>query len=149
MMPEAGRLAPDFETVDQDGNRHRLSQYRGRPVVLYFYPADDTPGCTREACDFRDRMAVFRGEGAVVLGVSAEGRESHKAFHSKFHLNFPLLVDEDARITRAYGALDPEGFARRVTFLIDGRGVIRRVWPQVRVVGHEAEVAAALHEIKA
>lgn len=130
---------------------HRLSEYRGRWVVLYFYPKDDTPGCTKEACGFRDEKGRLEALGAVVLGVSADGVESHRAFAEKHHLNFPLLADPKKEAISAYGAWgkknlygkEYEGVLRQ-TFLIDPEGRIAKVWRKVNPEGHAEEVAKAL-----
>ncbi len=133
VLPE-GSVAPDFEATDQDGNAVRLATFRGRPVVLYFYPQDDTPGCTREACAFRDDFEAFRARGAVVLGVSTQDEASHRAFRGKYDLNFPLVADPDKRIARAYGALGLLGLAKRVTYVIGPTSVVlaafRRIDPK-------------------
>ncbi len=144
-------MAPAFELLDGEGNRVKLSGFRGKAVVLYFYPRDDTPGCTLEACGFRDANADIRKAGAVVLGVSLDGRESHKKFSDKHSLNFPLLVDSDARVSKAYGVYGEKSFLgrkfsgiRRTTFVIDGRGRIARVFEKVRPIGHAGEVLQAV-----
>lgn len=142
-----GDPAPAFELVDQDGELRRLADYRGRWVVLYFYPRDDTPGCTAEACNFRDDVPRLRQLGAQVLGVSMDSRESHAAFAAKHHLPFPLLADRDGRVARAYGAffgLGPLRFARRHTFLIDPEGRVARVYRKVKPGSHSDEVVAAV-----
>ncbi|WP_152560755.1 thioredoxin-dependent thiol peroxidase [Thermus caliditerrae] len=152
---EAGSLAPDFALPDQDGRLHRLADYRGRWVVLYFYPKDDTPGCTKEACGFRDRMGDLQDLGAVVLGVSADGVESHKRFAEKYGLNFPLLADPERQAILAYGAWgkknlygkEYEGVLRQ-TFLIDPEGRIAKVWRKVSPEGHAEEVAEALRALR-
>ncbi|WP_234554151.1 thioredoxin-dependent thiol peroxidase [Thermus caliditerrae] len=152
---EAGSLAPDFALPDQDGRLHRLADYRGRWVVLYFYPKDDTPGCTKEACGFRDRMGDLQDLGAVVLGVSADGVESHKRFAEKYGLNFPLLADPERQAILAYGAWgkkklygkEYEGVLRQ-TFLIDPEGRIVKVWRKVSPEGHAEEVAEALKALR-
>jgi peroxiredoxin Q/BCP len=151
---EAGDPAPDFTLADDRGEEVRLSSFRGRPVVLYFYPKDDTPGCTKEACAFRDRQAELAARGAVVLGVSPDGVASHARFRDKFGLNFPLLADPDHRVADAYGAWREKNLygrksmgIQRSTFLIDADGVVRRAWPKVNVDGHDDEVLAALGEI--
>ena len=150
------QTAPSFDLPDQSGTRHRLDDYRGRWVVLYFYQKDDTPGCTREACEFRDARPDLEGANAVVLGVSADDERSHGRFARKHNLNFPLLADEGARVARAYGAFGPKTmFGRtfesviRRTFLIDPDGRIARVWDAVTVDGHAAEVRAALRSAQA
>jgi peroxiredoxin Q/BCP len=153
-LPEA-QPAPAFDLPDQTGARHRLSDYRGKYVVLYFYPKDDTPGCTREACDFRDHIGHLRELGAEVLGVSADDETSHAAFHGKYGLNFPLLADDGARLAHEYSAYgkknvfgkEVEGIIRK-TFLIDPEGRIVRAWNQVSVDGHVQEVEAALREAR-
>ncbi|WP_448567616.1 thioredoxin-dependent thiol peroxidase [Thermus sp.] len=150
-----GTLAPDFALPDQGGRLHRLSDYRGRWVVLYFYPKDDTPGCTKEACGFRDRMGDLQALGAVVLGVSADDVESHKRFAEKYGLNFPLLADPERQAILAYGAWgkknlygkEYEGVLRQ-TFLIDPEGRIVKVWRKVSPEGHAEEVAEALRQVR-
>lgn len=152
---EAGSLAPDFALPDQDGRLHRLADYRGRWVVLYFYPKDDTPGCTKEACGFRDRMGDLQDLGAVVFGVSADGVESHKRFAEKYGLNFPLLADPERQAILAYGAWgkknlygkEYEGVLRQ-TFLIDPEGRIAKVWRKVSPEGHAEEVAEVLRALR-
>jgi peroxiredoxin Q/BCP len=156
-MPDsiaAGDPAPDFTLQDDRGQDVRLSSLRGQPVVLYFYPKDDTPGCTKEACSFRDRKSELAARGAVVLGVSPDGVESHARFRDKFGLNFPLLADPDHRVAEAYGAWREKNLygrksmgIQRSTFLIGPDGVVRRAWPKVAVDGHDDEVLAALDEI--
>jgi peroxiredoxin Q/BCP len=148
---EPGSKAPDFALPADDGTQVELSRLRGKPVVLYFYPRDDTPGCTREACSFRDRKAELAKLGAVVLGVSADDAASHERFRDKYQLNFPLLADTDHAVATAYGAWrEKTRFGKksmgiqRSTFLIDREGVVRRVWKNVQVDGHDGEVVAAL-----
>jgi peroxiredoxin Q/BCP len=150
-MPKIGEKAPDFARPDQDGKVHRLSDYRGQWVVLYFYPMDDTPGCTAEACAFRDRMGDLTGLGAQVLGISAQDGESHQAFAQKYQLNFPLLADPDREIIDAYGVWGTMSFmgsefeaTQRHTFLIDPEGKVAEVWTKVRPETHPEEVAQAL-----
>jgi thioredoxin-dependent peroxiredoxin len=147
-----GMQAPDFELSDADGKTWRLSDLRGSRVVLYFYPADDTPGCTAEACDFRDSHTVFEADNYVVLGVSPQGADSHRAFADKFSLNFPLLIDEDLAVAHAYGAVreevgDYEGVPlhiKRSTFVIDEEGRIERALYGVHGRGHVAELRELL-----
>ena len=154
-MIEVGKPAPDFALVADDGTRVALKDLRGRKVVLYFYPKDDTPGCTVEACAFRDALPDVTSEGAVVLGVSRDDSSSHGKFRQKFHLNFPLLSDPDASVHRAYGAWGEkssygkttEGVIRS-TVLIDEKGRVARHWPRVRPEGHAAEVLEALASSK-
>lgn len=140
----AGDQAPDFEARDQHGQRIRLRDLKGRAVVLYFYPADDTPGCTIEACSFRDEGEAFRARGAIVLGVSTQDGESHRRFAAKHGLTFSLLADPDKAIARAYGALGLLGYAKRVTFLIGPDGRVARVFGSVSPGAHAAEVVAAI-----
>jgi len=150
-IPEAGRPAPDFELPDHEGKSTRLSQFRGQSVVLYFYPRDDTPGCTKEACAFRDDESAYQKAGAVVLGVSPDPPDSHARFRSKFGLPFPLLADVDKKVSRLYGVwgkkkmMGREYFGvKRSTFVIGPDGVIRRVFEGVRPDGHSQEVLEAL-----
>jgi len=154
MHPAPGDPAPRFEGITTDGHRVSLDDFRGRRLVLYFYPRDDTPGCTRQACSLRDHMALLAAKGAAVLGVSTQGVESHRAFSGKYALNFPLLVDADGAIGRAYGVLggrgllarlrSATGLAERVTFLIDAEGRIEHVIERPDVARHGEEVLALL-----
>jgi len=150
-MIEKGSTAPDFTLPDDRGQLVSLSDLRGRKVVLYFYPKDDTPGCTVQACDFRDALPDFEGLGAVVLGVSADGLESHQAFRRKHGLNFPLLSDEGHEMLQAYGVWKPHPVygmnIERSTFLIDGDGVVREVWRGVSPQGHAAVLREYLADI--
>jgi peroxiredoxin Q/BCP len=149
-MVEAGSHAPDFTLPSDDGGDVSLAGLRGRKVVLYFYPKDDTPGCTTQACDFRDALPRFEGVDAVVLGVSADSVESHAKFRAKHHLNFPLLADVDHEVSEAYGVWKEKNLygrksmgIERSTFLIDGEGNVERVWRKVKAQGH-TEVLAEL-----
>jgi peroxiredoxin Q/BCP len=151
---EEGDAAPDFALSDDAGRKVELSSFRGKPVVLYFYPADDTPGCTREACAFRDRRGEIAERGAVVLGVSPDSVASHARFRDKYDLNFPLLADPDHRVAEAYGAWREKNLygrksmgVQRSTFLIDARGRVARAWKKVSVDGHDEQVLAALDEL--
>jgi thioredoxin-dependent peroxiredoxin len=151
---EEGETAPDFTLPADDGSTVRLSQFRGRPVVLYFYPQDDTPGCTKEACAFRDRSAELKAKGAVVLGVSPDDAASHGRFRDKYGLNFPLLADAGHRVAERYGAWREKNLYGRVsmgiqrsTFLIDRDGTVRKVWKRVAVDGHDQAVLAALETL--
>ena len=146
-----GDLAPAFTAQTDGGRTIALADFAGRPVILYFYPRDDTPGCTKEACAFRDAYASFTAKGAVVLGVSADSVKAHDKFIKKFNLPFPLLADEDKRIVEAYGVWGEKSFLgrryqgiHRVTFLIGGDGRIQKIWPKLKPVEHAAEVLAAL-----
>jgi peroxiredoxin Q/BCP len=151
---EEGAPAPGFSLHDDRGATVKLSGLKGSPVVLYFYPKDDTPGCTREACAFRDLKATFAKHGAVVLGVSPDDVTSHGKFRDKFHLNFPLLADPDHGLALAYGAWREKNMygkksmgIQRSTFLIDAKGIVRKVWKKVSVDGHDDQVLEALKEL--
>lgn len=151
---EPGQEAPDFTLLSDNGELFRLRDLRGRPVVLYFYPKDDTPGCTREACAFRDRKSEMEQLGAVVLGVSPDDVESHKKFREKYRLNFPLLSDTDHKVAEMYGAwTEKVRFGKRSmgiqrsTFLIDANGIVRKVWKNVKVDGHDEQVLEALKSL--
>ena len=148
---KVGQKAPEFRAPDDTGKIVALSDLRGKKVVLYFYPKDDTPGCTKEACSFRDGIAQIKKKGAVVLGVSPDSVGSHQKFKEKFTLNFPLLADPDKRIVQAYGVWKEKSMygkkymgVERTTFVIDEEGRIARVFPKVQVDGHYDEVLAAL-----
>jgi len=145
-----GDVAPDFTAKTGGGKTVSLADFRSKNVVLYFYPRDDTPGCTVEACKFRDEFADFKKNGIVVLGVSADSVASHEKFSEKFKLPFVLLADEDKAIARAYGAWGEKSFMgrkfmgmRRITFLIGPNGRIRKIWLKVKPPKHAAEVLAA------
>ena len=125
----------------------RLSDFRGKTVVLYFYPKDNTPGCTAEACSFRDDSSDLEKAGVKVLGISADGVKSHKRFEQKYGLNFTLLADASKEIIERYGAKGKFGTARRVTYLIDRDGVIRHIWSKVHAVGHSKEVLEKVKEL--
>ncbi|MGQ9454941.1 MAG: thioredoxin-dependent thiol peroxidase [Armatimonadota bacterium] len=147
-MLKEGDLAPDFSLPSTNGVNVSLSDFRGKnKVVLYFYPKDDTPGCTKEACYFRDLMKEFEEVGAVILGVSTDSLESHRKFAEKHSLLFPLLSDETKEVSTTYGVFKEKNMygkkvfgIERTTFLIDENGVIRRIWPKVQVEGHVDEV---------
>ncbi len=148
-----GDRAPEISAPDQSGAVVSLEDFRGKPVVLYFYPRDDTPGCTKEACGFRDSYEEFKKAGAVVLGVSTDGVRSHQKFVEKFNLPFRLLSDGDKKIVEAYGVWGEKSFmgrkylgTHRVTFLIGRDGRLAKIWPGVKPAEHAAEVLA---EIKA
>ena len=151
-----GKKAPDFTLAADQGPAVKLSSLKGGPVVVYFYPRDDTPGCTREACAFRDRSGELKAHGATVLGISTDDVKSHGKFRDKFQLNFPLLADVDHRTAEAFGAWREKNMygkksmgIQRSTFLIDSAGIVRKVWRKVNVDGHDAEVLAALAELGA
>jgi len=148
---EEGATAPDFTLKSDSGQDIRLSALRGKPVVLYFYPQDDTPGCTKEACAFRDRSSDLQATGAVVLGVSPDDVASHGKFRDKYSLNFPLLADTGHKIADTYGAWREKNMygkksmgIQRSTFLIDAEGKVRKVWKKVSVDGHDEAVLKAL-----
>jgi thioredoxin-dependent peroxiredoxin len=151
-MIEKGSMAPDFTLVSDEGGSVTLSELRGRKVVLYFYPKDDTPGCTIEACAFRDSLPRFEGVDAVVLGVSPDSVQSHAKFRKKFGLTFPLLADENHAVCEAYGVWKERSMygrksmgVERSTFLIDEKGRVADVWRKVKAEGH-AEMLAELLE---
>jgi peroxiredoxin Q/BCP len=148
---QPGNAAPDFEGVDQNGKTVRLSDFQGRKVVLYFYPKDDTPGCTAEACDFRDHSDELSSKGIQVIGVSADSQKSHLKFADKYRLNFPLLADEDRRIIEAYGVWGKKKFMgreydgiHRETFVIDEAGKIEAVLTKVETKASAAQVLSAI-----
>ncbi len=150
-MVAVGDKAPDFSLPTDDGRKVTLKDFRGKKVVLYFYPKDDTPGCTAEACSFRDNLGRVTSKGAAILGVSRDDTDSHGKFRDKYHLNFPLLSDDDGAVTEAYGVWKKKtNYGRsymgieRTTFLIDEKGHVARIWPRVKVEGHTDEVLAAL-----
>ena len=152
---EEGKKAPDFTLPDDDGTKIKLSQFRGKPVVLYFYPKDNTPGCTREACAFRDRKKELDRLGAVVLGVSPDDAASHGKFRGKFDLNFPLLCDTEHKVAEKYGAWREKNMygkvsmgIQRSTFLIDAEGKVAKVWKKVSVDGHDEQVIEALKGLR-
>ncbi len=146
-----GDQAPDFLLSDQDGNTHKLADYAGQTVVLYFYPRDDTPGCTKQACSFRDDMDEIAAEGAIVLGVSIDSADSHQKFRDKYDLNFPLLVDTDTEVSTRYGAWGEKTLygrksigMTRATFVIGPDGVLTKVWKRANAADHGQAVLKAL-----
>ncbi len=151
---EEGQKAPAFTLAGDSGKKVKLSDFAGSPVVIYFYPKDDTPGCTKEACAFRDRQAELLQLGAVVLGISADDVASHAKFRDKFELNFPLLADTDHQISEKFGAWREKNMygkksmgIQRSTFLVDAAGKVAKVWKRVQVDGHEEQVLLALREL--
>lgn len=150
-MPDIGQKAPSFQLKDQTGKTHRLEDYKGRWVVLYFYPKDDTPGCTKEACSFQDNIAAVQQKNTVVLGVSVDDVTSHGRFAKKHGLTFPLLADPDKQAVGAYDVWKEKNLYGkktmgivRTTYLIDPQGAIAKVWRKVTVEGHTDEVLAAI-----
>lgn len=153
-MIEAGQPAPDFTLTDQHGKKVSLKKLKGKVVVLYFYPKDDTPGCTKEACAFRDARADYEAAGAVVLGVSPDSAESHLKFAEKYELPFTLLADPEKEVIQAYGVWKEKNMygkksmgVERTTVVIDGKGIIRKVFPKVRVDGHSEKVLEVLQTL--
>lgn len=151
---EPGHPAPAFVLTDQNGKSHRLADYAGQPVVLYFYPKDDTPGCTKESCEFRDTLPKFTSEQAVIFGVSILDTASKAKFANKYDLNFPLLSDPDHAVADAYGAWQERSMygrkfmgVARTTYLIGKDGKVAKRWDKVKVDGHVEEVLAAVHAL--
>jgi peroxiredoxin Q/BCP len=150
---KAGDKAPEFSLKDQDGKVYTLKELKGTPVVLYFYPKDDTPGCTKEACGFRDAKTSLKKAGAVLLGVSMDTAESHRKFIAKYQLPFPLLCDEDGAVSKAFGVYKQKNMygrkfwgLERSTFVIGASGDIKAVFRKVKVDGHVEEVLEALKQ---
>lgn len=143
MTLEVGTTAPSFTTTDDEGNKVSLSDFKGKTVVLYFYPKDDTPGCTKQAQSFRDSFSEYQGKDMVVLGVSADDQASHKMFKEKYGLPFTLLVDSDKEIIKAYD-VDGGGYAKRVTYIIDGEGKIAYVDDNVNTSTHAKDILASM-----
>ncbi|AFY79547.1 MAG: peroxiredoxin [Hydrococcus sp. C42_A2020_068] len=142
MALSVGTMAPNFTTIDDEGKTVSLSDFKGKVVVLYFYPKDDTPGCTKEAQSFRDNYEQYQGKDMVVLGVSMDDQASHKMFKEKYGLPFQLLVDSDGTITKAYD-VDGGGYSKRVTYIIDGDGKITYVDEKVKTDTHAQDILAA------
>lgn len=154
-MITVGQTAPDFTLADQGGNPVSLSGCKGSPVVLYFYPKDDTPGCTKEACAFRDAFAEYRKRGARILGVSPDDPESHARFLQKYELPFTLLADPDHQVCELYGIWKEKNLygrksmgVERTTYVIDGEGIVRAAFPRVKVDGHSEAVLEALDRLR-
>jgi peroxiredoxin Q/BCP len=150
-MVETGKPAPDFSLSDQHGKNVTLSKLKGSPVVLYFYPKDDTPGCTREACAFRDAYAEYEKAGARILGVSPDGADTHAKFVKKYELPFTLLADTEKTVCESYGVWKEKNMygkktigVERTTFVIDSKGIVRRIFPKVKVDGHSEGVLEAV-----
>lgn len=155
MKLKTGDSAPEFELLDQNSNMHSLSDYRGKWVLIYFYPKDDTPGCTKEACMIRDDFFNFEKIGATVLGVSTDSVKSHKKFEEKYRLPFTLLADENKDVVNKYGVWTEKSFmgrkymgTLRASFLIDPEGKIAKIYEDVKPIQHSAEVLADLNALK-
>lgn len=153
-MLKEGQMAPDFSLMDENSQVRTMQEFRGEVVLLYFYPADDTPGCTKEACNFRDDYTAYQQAGVVILGVSPDSPKSHTKFKKKYDLPFTLLADEDNSLAEAYGVWGEKSlFGKkymgilRTTFLVDRAGKIARVFEGVKVDGHSEEVLAAVREL--
>ena len=144
MALAVGTIAPAFTAKDTNGNTVSLSDFSGKTVILYFYPKDDTPGCTKQACSFRDAYTDYQGKNIVVLGVSKDDEDSHQKFTEKFNLPFPLLADVDGSIIKAYDVEGSSGYAQRVTYVIDGGGKIIHVDSSVNTASHASDILAAL-----
>lgn len=151
MALQPGNTAPDFELPDENGTIRSLAEFRGQPLVLYFYPKDDTPGCTKEACSFRDDYSAYEAAGVAILGVSPDSPASHTKFKEKYDLPFPLLADEDHRVADLYEAWGPKKFmgrsyegVLRTTYLIAEDGTIKQVFEKVRPAEHSTEILEAL-----
>jgi peroxiredoxin Q/BCP len=150
-LPKLGETAPRFALNDQSGETRKLEDYLGKWVVLYFYPKDDTPGCTKEACSFRDDLKQLEQLGAQIIGVSVDDSDSHAKFASKYHLPFPLLADKDASVAESYGALNNLliiKIAKRYTFLIDPNGKIAKIYLDVDTSRHSQEIIDDLKKLK-
>lgn len=153
-LAQVGKKAPSFSLPDQNGKKHKLSEYKGKYILLYFYPKDDTPGCTKEACSLRDNFSAFKKLGITVFGVSADNEKSHKKFEQKYDLPFTLLSDVDHTVAEAYGAWGLKKFMgreyegmHRVSFLINGEGKIAKVYEKVKPEVHAEEVLGDLKEL--
>jgi peroxiredoxin Q/BCP len=153
MVLSQGVQAPNFQLEDSDGKLHKLSDYAGETIVIYFYPKDDTPGCTKEACSFRDSYADFKRAGVTVIGISPDKVDSHKKFKDKYELPFTLLADPDHQVCEAYGVWGPKkSFGReydgvyRTTFIVDSEGMIKKVFENVKPSEHSLEVLAEIEK---
>lgn len=147
-MPKVGDKAPDFNAETYGGEKIKLNDFLSKKTVaLYFYPRDNTPGCTKEACSMRDGMRELEGLGIQVLGVSTDSVKSHESFMDKFSLNFPLLSDKSKIIVKAYGVESDDGSTKRVTFLIDKSGIVRHIWEKVDTARHSEEVIEKVREL--
>ena len=153
MRPEPGQKAPDFKGVDQNGNTVSLNDFKGQKLILYFYPKDNTPGCTAEACDLRDNYEMWLSKGYKVVGVSPDSIQSHQKFTEKYNLPFPLISDPEKKILKAYGAWGPKKLygreyegVLRTTFVIDENGVIEQVFTKVKTKEHTKQILDALEK---
>jgi thioredoxin-dependent peroxiredoxin len=153
---EEGSKIPAFTLLNDAGKKVKSADLLGSPLVIYFYPKDDTPGCTKEACAFRDASATLKELGAKVIGISGDSAESHAKFRDKFSLNFPLLADPDHTVSEKFGAYREKNMygkksmgIQRSTFLINAKGVVVKVWKRVQVDGHDADVIAAIQSLEA
>lgn len=146
-MPEIGQPAPNFVGTTDDGTELRIKDLRGSIVVLYFYPRAYTPGCTKEACSFRDNMIRLTGMGVKVIGVSTDSIKRQAGFKTKHALQFPLIADTEKRVVKLFGVQSAIGSAKRVTFLIDAAGTIRYIWEKVKVTGHVDEIIKKIEEL--
>ncbi|TWU20988.1 putative peroxiredoxin bcp [Novipirellula galeiformis] len=151
---EPGTKAPAFTLKDDAGNKVKLADLKGKIVVLYFYPRDDTPGCTKEACNFRDQYSTLKQLGVELFGISTDTAESHVKFREKYSLPFPLLVDEDHAMSEKYGAWREKNMygkksmgIQRSTYLIDANGKVAKLWKRVKVDGHDAQVIEAVNQL--
>jgi peroxiredoxin Q/BCP len=151
MALKEGMIAPDFELLDQEGKLHKLGDYRGIVIVLYFYPKDDTPGCTVEACNFRDNFEVFKSAGVEILGISPDSMKSHAKFQQKHGLPFPLLADENHKVCEVYGVWGIKKFmgkeyfgVYRTTYVIDEEGLIKKIFENVKPSEHAQEILSLL-----
>ena len=154
--PEEGDKAPQFTLTADNGSKWKLSEAKGNPVVVYFYPKDDTPGCTKEACAFRDQRKELNKQGVQVVGISPDSQQDHENFRKKYKLNFPLLVDENHKVAEKYGAWREKNMYGkktmgivRSTFLIDAKGRFAKIWWRVRVDGHDQQVLQAIQQLDA
>lgn len=143
---EKGTKAPDFESVDQNGEKIRLSDFDGKVRVVYFYPRDNTPGCTKEACNFRDNYEEYEKKGIKVFGISVDSQKAHKNFSDKYELNFSLVVDNSKEISENYGVLGTSS-AKRITYIIDKDGTVAHVYPKVNPQEHAAEVLQKIEDL--
>lgn len=155
MNLKIGDQAPDFTLISDQNQPTTLKNLHGKKIVLYFYPKDDTPGCTQEACDFRDALTTFSAQNTVIIGISKDNPGKHQKFKQKYHLPFTLLADETGEVCEAYGVFKPKSLfgktflsIQRTTFLLDEDGIIRAIWPKVQVTGHIQQVLNELTSIE-